>query len=682
MALILTFDFSGGNQVPLNAGAPLTKTATNITGELSLVSNQVLPRVAGVDSWYYDATNTYTNNQYVRWTVGTVGGKDFGGLLQTKSDGTGYYVTAGATGGNIDLYKVVAGSFSQLTSVAAQTYALSDDFYLDIGIGGAGVIRLYRGNDPTGTLVFSVTDGTPLTGGKPGMAAYDGTGAFSAWLAGDDSAGGATVTPGAGALALTGLAPTVITPIFAQPPAGTLTLAGQEPQLATPIIGVGWTDPNDTWSYVGGRALVGGSQPSFVLGFVPGVASLLLSGLAPTVVVAAGGGGTTVTPGVGALVLAGLAPTLLQDSVRAPGAGALTLAGLAPTVTQNVIVQPGAGALTFAGQQPAVLNGASVVAQPGAGALTLSGLAPALLQTTNATPQPGAGALVLAGLAPAATVSDNRAVLPAAGTLTLSGLAPTVLATAGAAVNPITGVLTLTGLAPTAAVSDNHLVQPGTGALTLVGLAPAVPVPSPTVSPDPGALSLEGLAPEILVSGGDTVLSAKYLGRPNVVIHGLRKKRKEPEPPLPAEITNMPDAAPVRRGRGLDRSLLDVVARAPSPPAASVPVVPEIRVISAPPAAAEALPARPEPVISAPASPAAPPKPPPPAPKTVDPHTVEVQALREQMALAQEGIDTLLTEMAALRDQVESQRAARDLKERNLQRAKQIAERLLEDMRK
>lgn len=537
------------------------------------------------------------------------------------------------------------------------------------------------------------------------------------------AATGTTATPGAGSLTFAGLAPAVsIQP--STPGAGTLTLSGQEPQLATPIIAVGWIDQFDTWSYVGGQALVGGTQPSYVVGIVPEHGTLALAGLVPTVTVGAGGGGSTVAPDAGALAFTGLAPSLLTNYIPAPGAGALTLAGLSPSLLVATIAQPDAGTLTLAGLapsllvaqilqpsagalvlsglaptaavsdnrsaapdagalvltglQPAVLNGDSKVAQPDAGALVLAGLQPAVAATDNRTAAPGTGALVLAGLTP--TVLSGFAVAPSSGALALTGLQPSLSTSDNRTVAPDVGALVLAGLAPSATVSDNLVVQPGTGALVLAGLVPEVPQSSPTATPDPGALTLTGLEPTVTTTG-DNVLDPKFLGRGNVRVKLLRKEKPEPDEPLPADITNMPDAPPPPRplGKGLDFSQAQV--EAPEP--VTMPAVEPPKVVrrAAPPAEPVATPAP----IASPTPPAAPPPP--------DP----MEVLQSSIAGLGAKLDAALKELAALRaqqtaagavqtavknltEQVVKDSKTRDLRERNVARARAITERILKDL--
>ena len=75
------------------------------------------------------------------------------------------------------------------------------------------------------------------------------------------------------------------------------------------------------------------------------------------------GGGTdvTVTPGIDTLVLTGLAPTVTATSnvTVTPAIDTLVLTGLAPTVsvTSNPTVTPGVGSLVITGYEPEISTG-------------------------------------------------------------------------------------------------------------------------------------------------------------------------------------------------------------------------------------------------------------------------------------------------------------------------------------
>lgn len=376
-----------------------------------------------------------------------------------------------------------------------------------------------------------------------------------------------------------------------------------------------------------GALTLGGLTPSLIRGTVayPGSGTLAFGGLAPTVVQ-----GRTVSPGVGLLALAGLAPSLIQGTVAYPGAGALTLAGLAPSILQGLFVSPGAGALALTGLAPALAVSDNQTAAPSAGVLALVGLTPTISVTDAHTATPGAGALSLTGLTPTISATDAHTAAPGVGALALAGLNPTVTTTAAGSVNPGAGVLALTGLTPTISTTDAHSVTPSAGALSFEGLAPSIRVDQTvapgaadlqlvgygpqivvtdahSVSPGTGALGLTGLTPSIAIGGSftvypgagslglegleptvssgpiESVLSAKFLAKhKNVKFRPLKQESKEP---LPADITNMPDApAPMpnvaaKLARGVLSTLEEV--KPPQEPPLKAPQVPIIDIVKA-----------------------------------------------------------------------------------------------------
>lgn len=192
---------------------------------------------------------------------------------------------------------------------------------------------------------------------------------FLVYLTYSAASSGTTVTPGTGALTLTGYAPTVT----AQ---GNVTVT-------------------------------------------PGVASITVTGYAPTVTAP-----ETVTPGGGALSLTGYAPTVTAPETVTPGLASLTVTGYPPTVTAPETVTPGVGSLTLTGYAPTVTAPANVWATPGLGNLTLTGYAPTV-GSGDKLLTPGVGVLTLTGHPPTLT-GTTKTVTVGVAALTLTGYAPTV----------------------------------------------------------------------------------------------------------------------------------------------------------------------------------------------------------------------------------------------------------------
>ncbi len=219
------------------------------------------------------------------------------------------------------------------------------------------------------------------------------------------------------------------------------------------------------------------------------------------------------------------------------------------------------------------------------------------------------------------------------------------------------------------------------------------------ISQDPvaGASAPAGSTVTITVSTGDTgVLDPKFSAkRPNVVMRRLSEL--EPKPPLPAEITNMPGAPepvePVaaKLARGLD---LGELPEDPPPPAPAAPAPEEPKAEVA--QTVERGGSTPEAAGSTPvlgSTPAAAPAAEPPLARA----DLEAESLRvtEMVAKAIAGVgeavggsmvgqmDGLVevlrgiqTELSGLRTEWAAERKAQALRERNRQRAEEIAQRL------
>lgn len=198
--------------------------------------------------------------------------------------------------------------------------------------------------------------------------------------------------------------------------------------------------------------------------------------------------------------------------------------------------------------------------------------------------------------------------------------------------------------------------------------------------------TMSGVAERI--GTGESVLSPKFRGSPNVVIRGVKAEDEATDaPPLPAQITNVPDAPPpVELGRGV----MDLLGFAPpvTPLPIETPEVPEPKVVLRKPPTPPKAPAAEAPAV-APA-----PSPPPPAPVApVDP----VKVVEARLDALNSQLETALSEVAALRAKLEDQasaqvqvktvveRVAGDTaaiarREQNRQRAKEITRRLLKDL--
>lgn len=202
----------------------------------------------------------------------------------------------------------------------------------------------------------------------------------------------------------------------------------------------------------------------------------------------------TLFPGVGSLVLTGLAPSV--DEALSPGVGSLVFTGQAPSADESFF--PGAGSIVFNGQAPSVALGITVA--PGVGSVVLTGQSPSV----NESLLPSAGSIVINGQTP----SVNETVAPSAGSIVFNGFAPSV--TVGTTVAPSAGSIIFTGQAPTV----DETVLPGAGSIVFTGQVPGVsnPAPGQNLLPSFGSIVFTGQAPSLDVALSPGVGSIVFTG--------------------------------------------------------------------------------------------------------------------------------------------------------------------------
>jgi len=301
----------------------------------------------------------------------------------------------------------------------------------------------------------------------------------------------------AGALALTGIAPTVQQgggggDTSLTPAVGTLNVSGSPPGLGLairPPPGM-LSIQGQTGTRIPRELTLLGYAPTVVQGTVttPTAGALALTGAPPT-----GVQGTLLTPTVGAPTLAGIAPTVQTggagDTGLTPAAGALNLSGSPPGL--DFAIRPDGGVLTLTGITPAEVLG--TIVSPAQGALVASGVAPRL----DLAMTPLAGAIALIGVAPTVQTGGpgNTALTPAAGALDLVCAAPML----DLATRPIVGALALTGAAGSRI--QGTILTPLVGTLAISGDAGSL---NEGIRPASGALTLAGGVPTVIKSGGPT----------------------------------------------------------------------------------------------------------------------------------------------------------------------------------
>lgn len=289
---------------------------------------------------------------------------------------------------------------------------------------------------------------------------------------------------GPGALALSGVAPTIVNGTSASPIQAALSLSGSSPALTL----------GQYYPPAGALSFAGAAPTVTVNGvtLAPGPATLLLSGAVPSV---AGGSGSTtgvisltsappqlafaITPGsaqTAALGLLGATPVM--DLNVTPGAGNVVM-----TTQISPTVAPSAAAISFVGFAPALSGVRALV--PGTGSLAFASDVP---QQLLQIPPPPCAALVLGGQFASTLV--NSLIGPSAGSLALTGVPPSV-PVSGFVVVPPAASLTLSGQ-PLAPLSWNNVSI--AGALVLTGSTPAVSSSS-TIVPPAGSVAFSGTQP-------------------------------------------------------------------------------------------------------------------------------------------------------------------------------------------
>lgn len=389
-----------------------------------------------------------------------------------------------------------AGNSAALNSGATATTTQANELVLctgtlssgsDLGFGASGSFTMRSSENfaSTGGVCFLEDQIVSATGAQTGVATSGGnTGLWTCLVAtfADTTigGGGATITPSAGTLAFTGVAPSRTTQITITPVKGALAFSGNAPTVAstgaiTPQAGV--------LAFIGNAPSV--TQQLFR---TPIAGVLAFTGIAPVV---SSGGNITITPSAGSLSFTGVASPQ-ELGVPSPVTGDLALTGYAPAVSLGIVRVPNAGSLAATGIAPTTIFGFMRV--PTAGALAFTGIAPTVTNpggggNPNPTITPNTGTLALVAVAPLAT--QQFYITPNAGALALSG--SLVALNGNTIITPLAGVLTVSGATP--GVTWQVYIAASAGQLAFAGYAPQVSqaLGNPTtITPSTGLLSLTG----------------------------------------------------------------------------------------------------------------------------------------------------------------------------------------------
>lgn len=266
-----------------------------------------------------------------------------------------------------------APTLSGSVSISPQTGALAFTGVapaLDLGTPApnVGVLAL-TGIAPVVSIQFRISPSAgalSLAGNAPNVA----------------SNGSVTITPDTGAIGISG--GSVALDLFMPTATGALALAGVAPTL---IHGTVIQPSTGSMAMSGNLASV-----SRQFSITPSTGELSVTGFAADL-----GGQTNIVPTVGAALITGIAPVVSRGTVIVPSTGALAFGGIAPQLYFAFTISPETGAISIAGEQ--VGRSLNQLITPITGALLVNGLTPNLgVPSPNIVP--GTGSLVFTSRAP------------------------------------------------------------------------------------------------------------------------------------------------------------------------------------------------------------------------------------------------------------------------------------------
>lgn len=128
--MTVTDSFTDTNGTNLTAHTAVITWGKQTTGQPQIQSNQLQPKASAADQWCYDSTHTYNNDQTAQITLvvktDTNDVSLAGAVRMATGAETGYTGYLNATSYKAQLYKVSAGTFTQLGSDAAAALVAND----------------------------------------------------------------------------------------------------------------------------------------------------------------------------------------------------------------------------------------------------------------------------------------------------------------------------------------------------------------------------------------------------------------------------------------------------------------------------------------------------------------------------------------------------------------------------
>jgi hypothetical protein len=506
------------------AGTPTVTITPNTSIGFLAIWIREIGGTSGYDSAHKTALQTALGNGTDNITTGTQAPNNQPGLLSAlgvctsnfvlPSAGTGF--TAGANGWTFGTSNTACTESKRYTATTAIAATFSN-------AGGSNNFASLAAFFKESTGATTITPGAGaigVTGGTPKMTLQPAAGAGAVALVGGQPTIKISyvVTPGAGAIGVTG---GQLGSAYVQPSAGQLALGGAPPVLAfgyriAPAGGslsLGATGPYFSSLYFGAHYF---SATYFAQGGAPPSPKVSITfNRNPSAATAVG--------------ITGGQPIVSVGIVITPGGGTLNLAAGVPgiSLSASLSVTPGAGALAFTGQQALITQQINIGTSAGAIALT-GGTA---TRSVGFPRSPTVAAVALSGGTPLVTQQLN--VQPSAASAALSGGQPGVTQQWKTQPSAATS-LAFVGGQPIVTVANPGLVNTSSAAIALQGGQPIV-IRGTVVTPSAGALGVGGgvaaltqqlnpavTAGAVTITGGQPAVTEQRTAKPSGGSIGLQ----------------------------------------------------------------------------------------------------------------------------------------------------------------
>lgn len=331
MAQFASDSFTDSDGTLLSAhGSSWTRhsTGSSPSSGIAITSNRARNTTAATDGAYYHSGSPASADYSVSadvYVVSTDNTNEANVLARVSTSAATWYMArllnTGSTSANWQVYKRVAGTFTQLGSNVAQTIAASNSYSLRLECIGTA-IKLYTLG--SGSAAISVTDSAISAAGKAGIRMYRSAGTITDGFhldnfSGDDPASGSyTITAAHGSYTLSGQAVALKADRKITAAQGSFTLTGQAVRLAR-----GYTLAVGQGSYtLNGQDVTLTYEPVGSYTLTADYGTYSLSGQAVNLTAA-----RRITAAQGSYTLSGQAVGLARGFNLAAGQGTYTLTG-------------------------------------------------------------------------------------------------------------------------------------------------------------------------------------------------------------------------------------------------------------------------------------------------------------------------------------------------------------------